>query len=289
MSLNTIKTVGGRALLNLGCGTRFHPDWNNVDLNPTAPSVRAHNLHHPLPFSDNSFDAVYHSHVLEHFSRIDGIKFLKECYRVCRVGGIIRVVVPNLEKIARVYLDYLKRASRGETHASYRYDWMMLELYDQTVRTQTGGEMANYLRNSPPELAGFLVSRIGQSLYSSLQSAQSKSPSSKPLLLKLARSPGKVWYHIRAIMTRSIGAMLWGRRGLSFSEEVLVRLEGEVHRWMYDRYSLRRVLEQVGFSNVTFCSVDESRIEGWIIFRLDCEPDGTVYKPESLFCEGVKR
>ena len=277
-----------RQMLNLGCGTRFHPDWTNVDLFTSASGILAHDLRRPLPFPDNSFDVVYHSHVLEHFSRADSLRFLRECYRVCRPGGVIRVVVPDLERIARLYLEYLEQACQGEVYASERYDWMMLELYDQAVRTRTGGEMNVYVRDAPLELTEFLASRIGKSMYLSLQSGRAK-PSSKVLaLLKLTTRPGRAWYHFRALVTRGIMAVLWGRTGLEIAEEVLFRRQGEVHRWMYDRYSLRRAIERAGFSKVMLCSANESRLEGWKAFGLDSESDGMVYKPDSLFCEAVK-
>ena len=60
--------------LNLGCGERFHPEWVNLDLHPTDTSVRGWDLQEGLPFPDGSFDVVYHSHVLEHFSKAEGLK-----------------------------------------------------------------------------------------------------------------------------------------------------------------------------------------------------------------------
>ncbi len=83
-------------LLNLGCGARFHQDWTNIDLFSRHPKVLSHNLKYPLPFPNESFDAVYHSHVLEHLPRHQAAPFVKECFRVLKHDGIIRVVVPNL-------------------------------------------------------------------------------------------------------------------------------------------------------------------------------------------------
>lgn len=92
-------------LLNLGCGSRFHPAWVNIDTAPAEPSVVAHDLREGIPFPDAEFDAVYHSHVLEHFPKRSAGPFLAECLRVLRPGGILRVAVPDLERIARGYLE----------------------------------------------------------------------------------------------------------------------------------------------------------------------------------------
>ena len=97
-------------LLNLGCGERYHGDWVNVDIVATGPGVMVHDLDRGLPFDDDSFDAVYHSHVLEHLAKERAPVFLDECFRVLKPGGIIRVAVPDLETIARLYLKNLEEA-----------------------------------------------------------------------------------------------------------------------------------------------------------------------------------
>jgi len=91
-------------LLNLGCGQRFHPDWMNIDFVSHAPEVMAHDLTTGIPVPDNSADAVYHSHVLEHFSKSNGAAFIQECFRVLKPGGVLRVVVPDLEALALQYV-----------------------------------------------------------------------------------------------------------------------------------------------------------------------------------------
>jgi len=88
--------------INLGCGQRFHPDWTNVDYSPSGPEVRAYDIRKGVPFADGTFDVVYLSHVLEHFSKTEGPNLLVECLRVLRQNGTIRVVVPDLECIVRL-------------------------------------------------------------------------------------------------------------------------------------------------------------------------------------------
>jgi predicted SAM-dependent methyltransferase len=81
--------------LNLGCGKRYHCNWTNVDFTAIGEDVIGHNLLNGIPFKDESFDAIYHSHVLEHFSKNDGLAFIRECFRVIRIGGVIRIAVPD--------------------------------------------------------------------------------------------------------------------------------------------------------------------------------------------------
>ncbi len=66
------------------------------------------------------------------------------------------------------------------------------------------------------------------------------------------------------------------------------RLGGEPHRWMYDRLSLARILTTAGFGNVRVICASESAIPDFALYNLDTEPDGTVYKPDSLFVEATK-
>jgi SAM-dependent methyltransferase len=54
-----------------------------------------------LPYSDETVDEVYASHVLEHVARADTIATLQEWVRVLKPGGIIRVAVPDMELWAK--------------------------------------------------------------------------------------------------------------------------------------------------------------------------------------------
>lgn len=58
-----------------------------------------------LPVPDQTFDIVFSSHTLEHFSWTSVDKVLKEWIRVLKVGGELRIVVPNLRHVAQRILD----------------------------------------------------------------------------------------------------------------------------------------------------------------------------------------
>lgn len=65
------------------------------------------------------------------------------------------------------------------------------------------------------------------------------------------------------------------------------RNSGEVHRWMYDDYSLKRFLGEQGFSSVVRTTDVTSYIKGWASYNLDTDPDGAIYKPDSLYMEAI--
>ncbi len=56
-----------------------------------------------VPLPDYSVEVIYTSHMLEHLDRDEVKAFLKEAGRVLKPGGIIRIAVPDLKKIADQY------------------------------------------------------------------------------------------------------------------------------------------------------------------------------------------
>jgi predicted SAM-dependent methyltransferase len=261
--------------LNLGCGQRFHPDWMNLDLHPAGPLVSQWDLQKELPFPAGSFDVVYHSHVLEHFSKVDAPHLLHNCRRVLKPSGIIRVVVPDLERITQLYIGALRESLSGNGEWQSRYNWAMLEMYDQTVRESSGGEMASFVQKAPPTLLPFLRERLGGELDGILRLPQSSAAAS---------SPAPLGSRIRRTLLR----LLIGRDGVSVYDRGRFRSSGEVHQWMYDRYSLAKLLEAAGFDFPRNVGPAESAIPGWAAFNLDTEPDGRVCKPDSLFMEATR-
>ncbi len=123
-------------LLHLGCGLNAPTQWTNVDGSwnawlaqkpmlkklvktlrlaprsqtsiPWPTNVVIHDLRRRLPFPDNSFDAVYSSHTVEHVHRKEAIALLREARRVLKPGGICRTLVPDLRAIVEEYLGHLK-------------------------------------------------------------------------------------------------------------------------------------------------------------------------------------
>ncbi len=277
--------------LNCGCGSRYHPSWVNVDRVSTDPEVMIHDVRQGIPFPEGSFDVVYHSHLLEHLERPVAETFLKECHRVLRPRGVLRVAVPDLEEIARLYLASLERASSGSQEWADHYRWIMLEMYDQAVRTFSGGEMAAYLRQPHIPDEDFIVKRCGTEAQRLIEEGRSQRPGpstvSGPPFLRRLRS----MLNVRLLSSAARAfflKLLLGRASVALGIGEF-RQGGEVHQWMYDRYSLSTLMEKCGFSGIVQRTATESCIPEWTRFELDAGPDGTAHKPDSLFMEGIKQ
>lgn len=94
----------GRTRLNLGCGSRTYSLWDNIDHDAECQPDHQLDLgNQPLPYKDNSVEAIYHSHALDHLTFREGQFCLGECRRVLKPGGVLRVVVCDLGKFAEAY------------------------------------------------------------------------------------------------------------------------------------------------------------------------------------------
>jgi len=271
-----------KTYLNLGCGSRWHPDWVNIDIAPRDPAVIRHDLSRGIPLADESCDVVYHAAVLEHLRRQEAAALLSECYRVMKPGGILRVGVPDLEKICRLYLLKLSEALEGDGAAVHDYDWIMLELLDQVARERSGGDMLDYLRQDPLPNERFVYERIGvegEELVEALR-ASGASQNSPPFLCRLRRIP--------AFVKQNMVSWLSGIKGRRAYKIGRFRLTGEAHHWMYDRYSLARLLRLAGFIDPQLRDAHTSGIPDWDSFHLDTLPDGRVIKPDLFFMEVIK-
>lgn len=127
----------GSICVNLGCGLSVAPGWINIDASLNAlfagsPEIVLHLLYRlsganryyssqeycnllsentfifhdlsfTIPFPDNTVNYIYSSHFLEHLFKKDAVILLKEANRVLYPGGIIRVVVPDLNYALELY------------------------------------------------------------------------------------------------------------------------------------------------------------------------------------------
>jgi SAM-dependent methyltransferase len=185
--------------INIGAGLSGAPGWFNIDNSPTIAisriplagrvfktpnwpkDVRRVDVRKGLPFPDQSAHYIYSSHTFEHFTWAESIEVARECYRVLRRKGVIRVVVPDLGLIAREYLQdsdplashrFIQRLSLSHTVADLVHPGANhAQMFDQRslfhlLRT-VGFEM--------PELSGFMKSRIPEIAFLALEQRKRES------------------------------------------------------------------------------------------------------------------
>jgi len=80
--------------LHLGSSINHLSEWINIDLMGDGADL-VWDLTRPLPFPDGSVDAIFHEHVLEHLPLPTATSLMKDCQRVLKQGGVLRIGVPD--------------------------------------------------------------------------------------------------------------------------------------------------------------------------------------------------
>ena len=105
--------------LQLGCGKVLLEGWLNTDLQPARPGVVYLDGTEPFPIASDSFDHIYSEHVIQHLPFRAGQILLRECFRILKPGGVMRLSTPNLRQLVSLLTesdgaaqqDYTRRAS----------------------------------------------------------------------------------------------------------------------------------------------------------------------------------
>ena len=97
------RPADGTNHLHLGCGTKYLPGFLNIDGNPFNKIDVWLDVRNGLPFRAGSVDSIYSTHMFEHFYSDELKPLLRECVRVLKNGGGIRLIVPSLESAIAAY------------------------------------------------------------------------------------------------------------------------------------------------------------------------------------------
>ncbi|MGH8556776.1 MAG: class I SAM-dependent methyltransferase [Methylococcales bacterium] len=120
----------GLKALHIGCGERIISGWLNADLYPYAINAVYLNATKKFPFADMTFDCIYTEHMIEHISYFEGVSMIRQCYRVLKTGGKLRVATPDLRFLMELcqtqktslQKDYIKWQTDNFLHGIDRYE-----------------------------------------------------------------------------------------------------------------------------------------------------------------------
>jgi SAM-dependent methyltransferase len=261
--------------LNLACGDHFIVSeiWENCDFAPQSKLVRQVDLLKKLPYENSTFDVVYCSHFIEHIHLDQVLEFISECKRVLKPNGLIRLVLPDFENIAREYINNID--SSNFEFAEFN----VVEMIDQCVRSESGGSLSQWYTkaNKDPKLNSYINSRTGhESKHSGLAGSS--------ILDRLKRVTFyKLKYKIELKLIYLLVSLLpkWFRHN-----HIIKTATGERHLWVHDFKSISKFLHLSGFRDIQKINAHKSTEPDFPIYPLDINSEGLSRKgSESMYIE----
>ena len=104
--------AGGRVRSLESIGGKIDLTVLDARMDEFTDVVHAITTTNTLPFDDETFDAVYNSHILEHLPYFYEKPILKDWVRVIKPGGTLHTVVPAWEWVAKQVLMPPEKRSR---------------------------------------------------------------------------------------------------------------------------------------------------------------------------------
>lgn len=89
--------------LQIGAHVCVLSGWLNSDLYPLSVSSISLDATKTFPIPDASFDYVFSEHQLEHIAYNQAVAMLRECRRILRPGGKIRLALPSLDRMIELF------------------------------------------------------------------------------------------------------------------------------------------------------------------------------------------
>jgi SAM-dependent methyltransferase len=98
--------------INFGSGPYPLAGWINVDLDPAGRPEVVADLGRNLPFATGVADFIHSEDFIAQLDPLPLTGFLRECRRILKPTGAMRLLTPDLARFARMYLEEPERLVR---------------------------------------------------------------------------------------------------------------------------------------------------------------------------------
>ncbi len=140
--INHVSISISATKLHFGPGPNWKkPDqsWFIIDIEPEwADLVMDINKITSLPFLNGQIDCIYASHFFEHVSIFKSPLLMKECYRVLKKDGILRIIIPDVLKTIAMYMSDAKDYKLFERRRAKAKDYTLFECLRSDFISVTG-------------------------------------------------------------------------------------------------------------------------------------------------------
>ena len=92
--------------LHLGCGSKHIDGFINIDARELESVDVVDDVRVLDKFNKKSVSLIYASHILEHITRLEYTNVLSRWYELLEDGGVLRIAVPDIEKVFEHYSKY---------------------------------------------------------------------------------------------------------------------------------------------------------------------------------------
>ncbi len=93
---------GKKDKVHIGCGPHYIKGFVNIDSNFQRKVDYLLDVRCGLPFPDNSMEFIFSSHMMEHLYINEAIELLRDCHRVLKSDGYMRLTLPDFEFAFRI-------------------------------------------------------------------------------------------------------------------------------------------------------------------------------------------
>jgi predicted SAM-dependent methyltransferase len=167
--------------ISLGSGGVRFDGWIHIDGDPQWQPDVCMDLREPLPFDDGTADFMQSEDFIGQLTLEEAEAFFRECHRVLKSGGVLRLLTPDLQRLLSMYV---------------AGDLRLRDLWEREVgiplRTRTLGEVVNLAMTfaghrffydeatlrAVMEPLGFALARVGcnESAYPALRGLDLRTP-----------------------------------------------------------------------------------------------------------------